>query len=123
MIETKILELVNLNNRVLRKASQVIAATHPDAPLRSLDALHLAYFEIERQLLAQMKHPAIAQVYDAGTTPDGYPYFAMEFIHGVPLRQYAEAHKLGVRQRLELMAKVCDAVEHAHDRSAVPASG
>src|SRR5690606_40456353 len=45
---------------------------------RRLDARHLAYFEVERQLLAQMRHPAIAQVFDADTTADGHPFFAME---------------------------------------------
>src|SRR3546814_11764432 len=52
---------------------------------RRLDARHLAYFEVERQLLAKMRHPAIAQVFDADTTADGHPFFAMEFIAGSPL--------------------------------------
>ena len=49
LIETEILELVNLNNRVLRKASQVIAATHPEVPLRSLDALHVASCDLAQE--------------------------------------------------------------------------
>ena len=82
----------------------------------------LRRFERESQVLARLQHPGIAQIYEAGAADTGFgpqPYFAMEFIHGVPLRQYAEAHKLGVRQRLELMAKVCDAVEHAHQRGVI----
>ncbi|MEW5974533.1 MAG: serine/threonine-protein kinase [Acidobacteriota bacterium] len=79
-------------------------------------------FERESQVLARLQHPGIAQIYEAGAAETDFgsqPYFAMEFIHGVPLRQYAEAQKLDVRQRLELMAKVCDAVEHAHQRGVI----
>ncbi len=79
-------------------------------------------FELESQVLARLQHPGIAQIYEAGaaeTEAEPQPYFAMEFIHGVPLRAYAEAHGLGTRQRLELVAKVCDAVEHAHQRGVI----
>ena len=57
---------------------------------QKLDARHLAYFEVERQLLAQMRHPAIAQVFDADTTADGHPFFAMEFIAGRPITTYCD---------------------------------
>src|SRR5690606_18279551 len=73
-----------------------------------LDARHLAWFEVERQLLAQMRHPAIAQVFDAGTTADGHPFFAMEFIAGSPLTQFCDQHGLPLRQRLELFIRVCE---------------
>ncbi len=86
---------------------------------RRLDARHLAYFEIERQLLAQMKHPAIAQVYDAGATPDGFPYFAMEFIEGEPLTRFCEQHRLPLRDRLELFIRVCEGVQHAHQKGVI----
>lgn len=86
---------------------------------RRLDARHLAYFEIERQLLAQMKHPAIAQVYDAGTTPDGYPYFAMEFIEGEPLVRFCEQRRLPLRERLELFIRICEGVQHAHQKGVI----
>ena len=82
----------------------------------------LRRFELESQVLARLQHPGIAQIYEAGAADTGFgpqPYFAMEFIHGVPLRQYAETHHLDVRRRLELMAKVCDAVEHAHQRGVI----
>ena len=86
---------------------------------RRLDARHLAYFEVERQLLAQMKHPAIAQVYDAGATPEGQPFFAMEFIEGSPVTAYCEARRLPLRERLELFIRVCEGVQHAHQKGVI----
>ncbi|HTX77036.1 MAG TPA: serine/threonine-protein kinase, partial [Terracidiphilus sp.] len=79
-------------------------------------------FERESQVLARLQHPGIAQIYAAGSARTGLgeqPYFAMELIHGMPLRGYAESHHLNVRQRLELMANLCDAVEHAHRRGVI----
>jgi non-specific serine/threonine protein kinase/serine/threonine-protein kinase len=86
---------------------------------RRLDARHLAYFEVERQLLAQMRHPAIAQVYDADTTADGHPFFAMEFIAGSPLTLYCEQHALSLRERIALFIRVCEGVQHAHQKGVV----
>src|SRR5690606_27112012 len=86
---------------------------------RKLDARHLAYFEVERQLLAQMRHPAIAQVFDADTTADGHPFFAMEFIAGSPLTRFCEERRLSLRQRIELMIRVCEGVQHAHQKGVV----
>jgi serine/threonine protein kinase/Tfp pilus assembly protein PilF len=82
----------------------------------------LRRFERESQALARLQSAGIAQIYEAGTADSGFgpqPYFAMEFIHGEPLQSYAESHQLSVRQRLELMAKVCDTVEHAHQRGII----
>jgi eukaryotic-like serine/threonine-protein kinase len=82
----------------------------------------LRRFERESQVLARLQHPGIAQIYEAGAADAGFgpqPYFAMEFIHGVPLREYVDSHQLLTRQRMELMAKVCDAVEHAHQRGII----
>ena len=79
-------------------------------------------FEQESQALARLHHPGIAQIYEAGAaeTPFGVqPYFAMELIHGKPLVEYAEEHKLSTPQRLELMIAVCEAVEHAHQRGII----
>jgi len=79
-------------------------------------------FERESEVLARLQHPGIAQIYEAGAADAGFgpqPYFAMEFIHGVPLTDYAAARALTIRQRLELIAKVCDAVEHAHQRGII----
>ena len=75
-------------------------------------------FEFESQLLARLKHPGIAQVYEAGTHDGGYgerPYFVMEYISNAKtLTEYAEFKKLGTRERLDLFAQVCDAVQHGH---------
>jgi formylglycine-generating enzyme required for sulfatase activity/serine/threonine protein kinase len=74
----------------------------------------IARFEQERQALAVMNHPGIAQVVDGGLTPRGRPYFAMEFVKGEPITQFCDARRLPVRDRLALFAQVCDAVQHAH---------
>jgi non-specific serine/threonine protein kinase/serine/threonine-protein kinase len=74
----------------------------------------VARFESERQALALMSHPNIAQVFDAGTAPDGRPFFVMEFVQGVPITAYCDARKFDTRQRLELFMQVCHAIQHAH---------
>ena len=83
----------------------------------------LRRFEHESHVLAYLKHPAIAQVYETGVFDDGgeqLPYFAMEHIPGAEtIIQYANAAKLGVRERLSLFADVCDAVHHGHQRGII----
>jgi len=82
----------------------------------------LRRFERESQALGRLQHPGIAQIYEAGAADSGFgpqPYFAMEFIRGENLREYAALHRLDIRQRLELMAKICDAVQHAHQRGLI----
>jgi tetratricopeptide (TPR) repeat protein len=82
----------------------------------------LRRFEHEGMLLGRLKHPGIAQIYEAGTveTDQGpLPFLAMELVTGVPLHRHAEDHGLGLRDRLELFAKVCDAVQHAHQRGVI----
>jgi serine/threonine protein kinase/Tfp pilus assembly protein PilF len=82
----------------------------------------LRRFEQESQALGRLQHPGIAQIYEAGTADSGFgpqPYFAMEFIRGESLLEYAKAHELNTSQRLELMAKVCEAVHHAHQRGII----
>jgi eukaryotic-like serine/threonine-protein kinase len=74
----------------------------------------LKRFESERQSLAIMDHPSIAKVFDAGTTPDGQPYFVMEYVPGVPITDYCDQKRLNIRERMELFIKVCDGVQHAH---------
>src|SRR5690554_4356378 len=86
---------------------------------RRIEARHLAYFEVERQMLAQMRHPAIAQVFDADTTPDGQPYFAMEFIAGRSLTAYCAANRLPLADRLRLLVRICEGVQHAHQKGVV----
>jgi tetratricopeptide (TPR) repeat protein/predicted Ser/Thr protein kinase len=73
-------------------------------------------FEHERQVLALMNHPGIARVYDAGTTDDGDPYFAMEYVPGLPLTDFCDRERLTMRERLELFVEVCAAIQHAHQR-------
>jgi serine/threonine protein kinase/Tfp pilus assembly protein PilF len=79
----------------------------------------LARFESECQALAVMVHPGIAQVYDAGTNPDGRPYFAMEYVPGIPITDYCDSHRLNLRGRLELFRQVCLAVQHAHQKGVI----
>jgi tetratricopeptide (TPR) repeat protein len=82
----------------------------------------LRRFRQESQALARLQHPGIAQVYESNTADTGFgpqPFFAMEFIRGLPLKQYAEAHQLNTRQKLVLMVKVCEAVHHAHLRGLI----
>ncbi|MCB1095029.1 MAG: serine/threonine protein kinase [Verrucomicrobiae bacterium] len=77
----------------------------------------LARFDAERQALAIMEHPNIATVLDAGATETGRPFFVMELVDGVPIDRYCEERELGTRQRLELFAAVCSAVQHAHHKA------
>lgn len=87
-----------------------------------LSAEMLQRFERESQALARLHHPGIAQVYEAGAADYGWgtqPFFAMEFIEGAPLDRYAKLHNLDTRQRLSLMIRVCEAVEHAHRRGVI----
>jgi len=82
----------------------------------------LRRFAQESQALGRLQHPGIAQIYEAGTADTGYgpqPYFAMEFIRGETLRDYAAKQSLGTRQRLDIIARVCDAVQHAHQRGLI----
>ena len=79
----------------------------------------IARFELERRTLALMSHPSIAHIIDAGTTPAGRPYFAMEYVRGIPLTQYCDRHKLGIDERLELFLQICDAVQHAHQKGVI----
>ena len=77
----------------------------------------VARFESERQALALMNHPAIAKVFDAGSTPEGRPYFVMEYVSGIPITTYCDKHQLTTRQRLELFVRVCEGVQHAHQKA------
>ncbi len=79
----------------------------------------VARFAAERQALAAMNHPNIAHIHDAGATPEGHPYFVMELVDGVPISEFCDARGLDVRQRLELLLPVCDAVQHAHHKGLV----
>ena len=79
----------------------------------------LARFDIERQALALMDHPNIAKVFEAGTTPSGKPFFAMELVTGEPIVRYCNRHKLDCAARLELFVLVCNAIQHAHQKGVI----
>src|SRR5271155_902587 len=79
----------------------------------------VARFESERQALALMDHPSIARVYDAGSTSEGWPYFVMEYVPGLPITEYCDKHRLTISERLELVLQVCDGVQHAHQKAII----
>jgi eukaryotic-like serine/threonine-protein kinase len=100
------------------------------APIRRIVALKrikpgldskevLARFESERQALARMDHPNIARVFDAGKDELGRPYFAMEYVPGKSITEFADEHKLPIEQRLRLFQEVCSAIAHAHTKAII----
>ena len=105
----------------------VVYLAEQTEPLRRLIALKvlklgmdsravIARFESERQVLARMDHPNIARIFDAGTSRLGRPFFAMEYVDGLPITEYCDRALLNMRDRLQLFAEVCGAVQHAHSR-------
>jgi eukaryotic-like serine/threonine-protein kinase len=83
------------------------------------DQAVLQRFQAERQSLAIMDHPAIAKVFDAGSTPAGQPYFVMEHVPGLPITNYCDQKRLSARERLALLVKVCEGVQHAHQKAII----
>ena len=81
------------------------------------DGSALQRFALERQALAMMDHPCIAKVLDADSTPEGQPYFVMEYVPGLPITTYCDQKKLTTQKRLELFVKVCEGVQHAHQKA------
>src|SRR5262249_36538134 len=79
----------------------------------------LKRFAHEAQILGLLHHPGIASIYEASVAEDGQPFFAMEFIRGLPLDEYARRHGLDCAARLDLLARVCDAVQHAHEQGVI----
>jgi serine/threonine protein kinase len=79
----------------------------------------VARFESERQALAMMDHPNIAKVLDAGATATGRPYFVMELVRGLKITEHCDQNQLSTRKRLELFIKVCQAVQHAHQKGII----
>ena len=79
-----------------------------------IDHHFLSRFQQERQILAQLTHPHIASILDAGETPDGDPYFVMEYVDGSPITAHCQARGLGIDQKLDLFLQICDAVQYAH---------
>jgi formylglycine-generating enzyme required for sulfatase activity len=79
----------------------------------------LSRFELERQALALMDHPNIAKVLDGGVADDGHPFFAMEYVKGVPITAYCDQARLTIEARLNLFVQVCQAVQHAHQKGII----
>jgi serine/threonine protein kinase/tetratricopeptide (TPR) repeat protein len=79
----------------------------------------VARFDSERQALALMEHPNIAKVFDAGETPEGRPYFVMEYVHGVAITDYCDRNRLTIKERLALFMQVCEGVQHAHQKAII----
>ena len=74
----------------------------------------LQRFRAERRILATLDHPNIARLMDGGATPDGHPYLVMEYVAGVPIDEFCVSSDLTINERLELVRRVCDAVQYAH---------
>jgi len=79
----------------------------------------IARFEAERQALAMMDHPNIAKVLDAGATETGRPFFVMELVRGIKITDYCDQNNLPTRDRLELFVKICQAIQHAHQKGLI----
>lgn len=79
----------------------------------------LQRFQSERQSLAMMDHPAIAKVFEAGSTQDGQPYLVMEYVAGPPITEYCDEKKLTILERLELFIKACEGIQHAHQKAII----
>jgi serine/threonine protein kinase/TolB-like protein/Flp pilus assembly protein TadD len=78
-----------------------------------------ARFARERDILASLEHPRVARLYDAGVDSQGLPYLAMEYVHGAPLTDWCDAHRLGIPERLELFLQVLEAVQYAHEKKVI----
>jgi serine/threonine protein kinase/tetratricopeptide (TPR) repeat protein len=117
--------------RIVREVGRggmgVVFEAEQEEPVRRTVALKLvkwgmdtreviARFESERQALALMNHPYIANVLDAGATEQGRLFFAMEYVKGVPITEYCDTHRLTIRERLELFIRVCEGIQHAHQK-------
>jgi serine/threonine protein kinase len=83
------------------------------------DRSALARFDLERRSLAIMEHPAIAKVFDADSTPEGQPYFVMEYVAGLPITTYCDQKRLNTRERIALFIRVCEGVQHAHQKAII----
>ncbi|MFN0149784.1 MAG: protein kinase domain-containing protein [bacterium] len=98
-----------------KPVKRIVALKLIKAGMDSRDVI--ARFEGERQALALMDHPCIARVFEAGTTPEGRPYFAMEYVAGRPITDFCDQRKLNTRERLALFQQCCEGVQHAHQKA------
>jgi serine/threonine protein kinase len=132
--EIKLPEDKILNYRLLQKIGEggmgIVYLAEQEKPIRRKVAVKiikhgmdtkevLARFESERQALAIMDHPNIAKVFDAGYTENNRPYFAMEYVKGIPISEHCETHKLNIKERLKLIIEVCEGVQHAHQKAII----
>jgi len=85
----------------------------------SADDYRVRLFQREAQILARLRHPAIAAVFEAGRAADGQDFFAMELVQGLPLTEYVRKREIPRRDRLELFRKICDAIHYAHQRGVI----
>ena len=83
------------------------------------DRSTLIRFEAERRFLARLRHPNIAQIFEAGLLADGRPWFVMEYVPGVPFAAYCDGRQLPIETRLQLFVRLCHGVQHAHDQGIV----
>jgi WD40 repeat protein/serine/threonine protein kinase len=108
----------------------VVYLAEQERPIKRLAALKvikpgmdtkqvIARFETERQAVAMLDHPHIARVFDAGATEEGRPYFAMEYVKGIPITEYCDRCKLGTQERLKLFIPLCQAIQHAHHKGII----
>jgi serine/threonine protein kinase/tetratricopeptide (TPR) repeat protein len=108
----------------------VVFMAQQDKPVRRVVALKIvkpgmdtkqvvARFESERQSLALMSHPNIAQIIDGGETASGRPYFVMELVRGMPITDYCDKNHLPAEDRLKLFVSVCQAIQHAHQKGII----
>ena len=79
----------------------------------------LSRFRNERQTLAGLDHPNIVKLLDGGSSPEGTPYLVMDYVEGSPIDEYCDRQRLSVEERLHLFGKVCEAVEHAHQKQVI----
>jgi serine/threonine protein kinase len=79
----------------------------------------LRRFLTERRILASLEHPGIARFIEGGTSVEGRPYVAMEYVEGSPILEHCRANGLGLEERLDLFEQVCEAVQHAHEKLVV----
>jgi len=107
-------EAHRVDGEVKQRAAVKFAQVSPSASERSRESMYRR-FARERQMLAALRHPYIAGLIDAGTTPDGTPYAVIEQVDGVPIDDYCGARLLDCEERIRLVLKVCDAVQFAHN--------
>ena len=108
---------VYLGERADRQYSAQVAVKIVDSALAHEEVLKR--FQAERQILANLNHPNIARLLDAGETPHGQPFLVMEYVHGEPIDRYCDQLRLTIKQRLQLFVKVCAAVQYAHQNLVV----